>query len=116
MMHAGMLRHRVPVLSPAANTGHIANLRPEWTTTMTLWAAVEFPASKTFGGVSMASGSPVAETSAVFTVRYRADIVPGMALRHIGRDFVVVSADPVDGGRQWLSIRTREVGDIACQT
>lgn len=116
MMHAGLLKHRVPVLSPATQTGHVASLRPSWTPVMTIWARVDFPASKTFGGVSMASGSPVAETSAEFTVRYRTDIVPGMALRHLGRDFVVVSADPVDGARQWLSIKTREVKDIACQT
>ena len=116
MMDAGKLRYRVAVLKPAAQSGKVVNLRPVWTTYKTIWAAVEFPASKTFGGVALASGTPVTETPALFTVRYRTDIVPGMAVRHMSRDFVVVSADPVDGGRQWLEIKTREVEDIASTT
>ena len=115
-MNAGKLKHRVLVLSPAAQIGHVASLRPTWTTVMTIWAAVEFPSSKTSGGVNVADGTPVSETTAIFTVRYLTDILPGMDLRHLSRDFVVVTADPVDGGRQWLSIKTREVKDIACQT
>lgn len=98
---AGQLNQQVQLQQRQAATNGLREAVGAWVDMGSpAWAQVTFLA----GREQLAAGAAQQTADARFVLRYRAGVTPSMRLVHKGRPFDIVSAEPVDGGIEWLEI------------
>lgn len=102
----GRLRHRVEIgkyiMAQDPNTGDMAR---QWQAVAQVWAAVE----GLRGNLLFQSRQTTEQADHRVTIRYRADVEPGMIVRHDGRELTITAALDEEGRRRWLVLTCREV-------
>ncbi len=102
----GELRDRVTIQVNAPTRGPTGEPLDNWVTRDTVWAKVEHLS----GAVYWQAQQVQAETTLVFTIRYRPDVVSSRCrLVWAGRNFEVKETEDPRSDRVWLIVRGLEV-------
>lgn len=102
---AGQLNQRVQFQARAAGTNGLREATGAWASQWgPVWAAVEPLTGRDF----LAVGAMQNAVTTRFVIRYRGGVCGNPELRLVwlktGEAFEIVSALPVDGGREWIEI------------
>jgi len=95
MLPAARLRHRVTLQSKSVTRDAMGGETITWIDEATVWAEVRHLRTRDL----VAAQANLNETTAVITVRHRADIQPDWRVKH-GADIYTLTGHPVDGLRR----------------
>lgn len=98
---AGQLNQRVQLQQRGAGDDALRESNGAWVNVgAEVWAKVE-PLT---GREGLAAGALQQTVDTRFILRHRGDVTPDMRVVWKGRAYDVISAEPVDGGIEWLEI------------
>lgn len=103
-MNPGKLRHRVAILQKQTGVDPDGYPTEMWSTTATVWAAVEPIAGREY----FQAAAVQAQNQTRFTMRYR-KLTPDMRLQHDGQDYGVKSVLNLGGRYVWLQVMAEVV-------
>lgn len=101
-MNSGKLDRRVDLLAPSPVRDASGSVADEWRTAATVWAEKVEQGGREF----RAAGALNAETTALFTLRWRADVNPGWRVSMDGREWEILAVSEI-GRREFMRVQAR---------
>lgn len=102
----GAMRERVNLQTSTSTMDDAGQPIRTWATTYENEPAQRVPLR---GAESLRGGQVEAGVDEVFIIRFRDSVTPQMRLVHDGRNYGIVYAEPVEGGRRYMALSVKAV-------
>ena len=108
MNQLGELKETIELLLPDPSTGPTVSFDNNYTVYTRARAKVEYPKGQSYWSAKAVS----AETTVVFTVRFRRDLTPDMKIRYGGNVYEITAILPEISRKRYMTLHGKEVMDV----